>query len=92
MKINKIITITFVIIAALFTASCEDVLDKKPLDLITGDAVWQDAALAQANVNGLYENLNFFSHWNGDPIIYSNGGDMTNSYNSDCQSDLFWGH
>lgn len=79
-------------------SSCEDVLDKKPLDLIAEDAVWSDASLAQANIYGLYENLNFFSHWNGDPITYRNwcegyyGWDYYNSYNSDCQSDLFWGH
>lgn len=79
-------------------SSCEDVLDKKPLDLIAEDAVWTDASLAQANIYGLYENLNFFSHWNGDPITYRNwndgyyGWDYYNSYNSDCQSDLFWGH
>ncbi len=79
----------FVATTVLLSMSCEDVLDKRPLDLITEDAVWQDASLAQANVNGLYENLNYFSHWNGDPITYS-GDD--NSYNSECQSDLFWSH
>lgn len=93
MKIyNNILIAIGVVLGISFLTSCEDVLDKKPLDLITEDAVWQDAALAQANVNGLYANLNFFSHWNGDPIIYYKDNDPTNSYNSDCQSDLFWGH
>jgi SusD family. len=92
MKINKIITAFFAGAIIFLGTSCEDVLDKKPLDLITEDAVWKDASLAQANLNGIYENMNFFSHWNGDPIIYYKDNNPTNSYNSDCQSDLFWGH
>lgn len=82
---------------ALFS-SCEDVLDKKPLDLIAEDDVWADASLAQANIYGIYDNLNFFSHWNGDPVTYRSGGDgfygwdYYNSYNCDCQSDLCWSH
>lgn len=92
MKITNILIAASAIVSTSFLTSCEDVLDKKPLDLITEDAVWQDAALAQANINGAYEDLNFFSHWNGDPTIYYKDNDATNSYNSDCQSDLFWGH
>lgn len=92
MKINNILIAVGAALGISFLASCEDVLDKKPLDLITENAIWQDAALAQANVNGLYESLNFFSHWNGDPTIYYKNNNATNSYNSDCQSDLFWGH
>ncbi|WP_166786350.1 RagB/SusD family nutrient uptake outer membrane protein [Dysgonomonas capnocytophagoides] len=89
MKVNKILATIGVVTGSLFLNSCEDVLDKKPLDLIPENAVWQDGAMAQANINGLYENLHFFSHWNGDPITY-NGSE--NSYNSECQSDMFWGH
>lgn len=87
----------FIGLPVLFS-SCEDVLDKKPLDLIAEDDVWMDASLAQANIYGMYENLNYFSHWNGDPITYRSGGegyygwDYYNSYNSDCQADLYWGH
>jgi hypothetical protein len=94
----------FFIIAAftgfpVLFSSCEDVLDKKPLDLISETDVWSDASLAQANLYGLYHNLNFFSHFCGDPITYLASSDgfygwswYHNSYNSECQSDIFWGH
>lgn len=90
MKANKIWAAMGALMLLPFFTSCEDVLDKKPLDLVTENAVWQDASLAQANINGLYTNMNFFSHWNGDPIIYNK--DRDNAYNTDCQADLFWCH
>lgn len=91
MKVKNIFYISL-FWGASFLTSCNDVLDKRPLDLITEDAVWSDATLIQANINGMYESMNFFSHWNGDPTVYYRNNDATNSYNCDCQADLFWSH
>ena len=74
-RIKLFFTIAAFIGFPVWFSSCEDVLDKKPLDLIAEDDVWADASLAQANIYGIYDNLNFFSHWNGDPVTYRSGGD-----------------
>lgn len=91
MKIKNLLIIGLLLGTSTTFMSCNDVLDKKPLDLITENAVWSDANLIQANINGMYQSMNFFSHWNGDPTVYGKNNDYTNSYDCDCQSDLFWG-
>ena len=35
----------------LFLSSCEDVLDKKPLDIISDAVVWSDPVLVDAYLN-----------------------------------------
>src|SRR5699024_995510 len=52
MKITKYFSI--VALAFLLMVSACDVLDKQPLDEISGDAVWQDPALTEAYVNDVY--------------------------------------
>lgn len=98
-RIKLFFIITAFIGSPVLFSSCEDVLDKKPLDLIAETDVWSDASLAQANLYSLYRNLNFYSHFCGDPITYLANSDgffgwywYHNSYNSECQSDMFWGH
>jgi len=44
-------------ILCLFTVGCEDVLDKENLTAIGADDVWNDFALAEAYINGVYGNL-----------------------------------
>lgn len=92
MKIKNLFIIGLLSGMSVALTSCNDVLDKQPLNLMTENAVWIDANLIQANLNGMYESMNFFSHWNGDPTMYYKDNDATNSYNCDCQADLFWSH
>ncbi|QJW89737.1 RagB/SusD family nutrient uptake outer membrane protein [Spirosoma taeanense] len=57
----------------LATAGCNsDFLDTKPLDKVSGDAVWSDAALAESFVTGVYNGLR-------DGIL--------DQMNLDCQTD-----
>jgi hypothetical protein len=57
MKSIKYLT---VLIFALFL-SCEDVLDRAPLDKISETMVWSDAALVNAYVTNLYSRFPFFA-------------------------------
>lgn len=66
----------------MFASSCLDVLDKKPLDLMTEDDIWSDVNLAQAAVYKLYGNLDYFTKYDGD-------GKMRGA---DCQTDQYWTH
>lgn len=58
---------------AALLASCNDVLDKAPLDLVTEDMVWSDANMAQAYLNRIwyatgrhdYQNETWFSLYAG---------------------------
>ncbi len=45
----------------IFSYSCEDVLDKAPLDIISEDVVFEDQALARAYINNLYSELAFLN-------------------------------
>mgnify|MGYP000412780396 CR=1 FL=1 len=49
------------IILVLFSYSCEDVLDKAPLDIISEDVVFEDPTLARAYINNLYSELSFLN-------------------------------
>src|SRR5699024_12544862 len=44
----------FAVLAGMLTFSACDVLNKQPLDEISGDAVWTDPALVEAYVNHIY--------------------------------------
>ena len=49
---RKIYIIGILAAMSIFTfSSCNDVLDKAPLDLTTEDMVWSDAGMAQAYLN-----------------------------------------
>lgn len=54
---NKIFKYALVAIAGLGLCSCEDVLDQKPLDSFTDDAVWGDLALSQTYLNNSYAEI-----------------------------------
>lgn len=62
-----------VCMGATLLASCSDVLDKAPLDLVTEDMVWSDASMAQAYLNRIwyatgrydYQNETWFSLYAG---------------------------
>lgn len=64
---------TLIIISFLAFTSCNDVLDKTPLDLITEDMVWSDADMAQSYLNRIwyatgrydYQNESWFSLYAG---------------------------
>lgn len=63
-----ILSIFFV---SIFT-SCSDVLDKKPLDMLSDETVWNDEALIEAYLVQCYYHMSFFGNesngngWNGD--------------------------
>lgn len=48
-----------ILVIAFITFSCEDYLDKEPLDLITDQVVWQDPALISAYLADLYDRVDF---------------------------------
>jgi hypothetical protein len=48
-------------IALLVCSSCEDVLDKKPLDTITDADLWNDAALINKYLLQCYSEINFYN-------------------------------
>jgi len=59
-KINRLSIIGCLLAAILFTVSCsQDFLDTQPLDKISSDATWSDAALAEAFVFGVYSFLGY---------------------------------
>ena len=60
------------LLSAAMIACKSDFLDTKPLDKVSGDAVWADQALAEAFVTGVYNGLR-------DGIL--------NQMNFDCQTD-----
>lgn len=82
MKINKILFKTALLSGAICMSSCLDVLDKQPLDLMTEEDVWSDINLAQAAVYNLYDNINYFTKYDGDG----------KERGADCQTDQFWTH
>lgn len=54
-KILAVLFFNFLLLGAL--PSCDDFLDKEPLDKIAGDAVWQDIALMDAYVIQTYREI-----------------------------------
>ncbi|NQU33810.1 MAG: RagB/SusD family nutrient uptake outer membrane protein [Bacteroidetes bacterium] len=49
------------ILLIVISYSCEDVLDKAPLDIISEDVVFDDPTLTQAYINNLYSELSFLN-------------------------------
>jgi len=52
-----------------------DLLDKAPVDRITSEVVWSDAALVQTFVNSKYRDLGFGFNWNGDELLWASASD-----------------
>jgi hypothetical protein len=56
MKLNKIAIASVLVLGATFS-SCSDILDKKPLTEISGDAIWTDPSLVKSFVNSRYNQV-----------------------------------
>lgn len=82
MKLNIISTAILLLGGSIAFSSCTDVLDKKPLDLMTEDDVWSDANLAQAAVYNAYSSVHYFTKFEGEG----------KSRGADCQTDQYWTH
>ena len=82
MKIKNIFLQAVLLSGMLLGHSCMDVLDKKPLDLMTEQDVWSDVNLAQATINSFYGNFDYFTKFSGDGKLRG----------ADCQTDQFWTH
>jgi hypothetical protein len=54
--------IAIILISMMLWASCSDVLDKVPLDIISDDAVWNDEALTEAYLTNIYTRMHFFGN------------------------------
>ncbi len=65
----------FLIISIFITCSCNKVLDKAPLDIISEGAVFNDPALAQAYVNSVYSELSFLDRegWGFEEVDATSG-------------------
>lgn len=50
----------FIVLILFFTSSCQDVLDKKPIDIISDDVVWNDPGLIDGYLAGLYDQTSVF--------------------------------
>ena len=82
MKIFKYVFLLLIVSA--FT-SCEDILDRKPLDKISEADVWVNEAMMQAYVTNLYARYPFFAFdasfmTNSDEATQSTGGGNNNTY------------
>lgn len=78
-------------IIPLFTLmiSCsKELLDKTPLDIITGDVVWKDQALVDADLTGAYSNMYVLEHDNDHHITSSDPHFSVFAIN--CVSDEAW--
>lgn len=82
MKTNKIVFKIILLVSMMFISSCEDVLDKKPLNLMTEEDTWSDVNLAQAAIYNFYGNIHYFTKYDGDGKLRG----------ADCQTDQFWTH
>jgi len=62
------------ILIIFFASSCNSVLDKAPLDIISEDVVFNDQVLAQAYINNVYSELSFLDRdsYPGDPYQGTN--------------------
>ncbi len=82
-KIRGFLSLIFVL-SLLFVSSCEDVLEKTPIDSFSDAAVWNDKALTEAFINDAYKTIPFgFQQGNGWRFMpYANVTDECNSRNS----------
>ena len=56
---NVIYIYLFVTVSFAVTACTDDILDKKPLDIITDLDVWKSEALIKTYINGIYTYMDF---------------------------------
>jgi hypothetical protein len=72
------------ILSLVVASSCEDVLEKTPIDSYSDAAIWNDEALVEAFANTAYKTLPFgFQNVNGWRFMpYANMSDESNSRNS----------
>ncbi len=76
MKRPRVLPLFHLFTLSLFLFSCShDLLDKAPIDRISEDAVWTDAALVQTFVNSKYRDLSFGFNWNGDELMWASASD-----------------
>lgn len=75
---KRIKNVFYAIISALIFSSCIDsILDKKPLDIITEDAVWKDQTLIDAYLLNLYR---------GTTVLTQDGCGLVNGWGTDALS------
>ncbi len=82
MKLNKLLSAIVLVGGTIAFSSCMEVLDKKPLDLMTEEDVWNDVNLAQAAIYNAYPSIHYFTKFEGDGVLRG----------TDCQTDQFWTH
>lgn len=56
---KNIFYLSFTILSLISLSSCEDVLDKEPLNIISDSVVWDDEALVEAYIVRVYSQLQF---------------------------------
>lgn len=56
---KNIFYLSFTILSLIGFSSCEDVLDKEPLDIISDSVVWDDEALVEAYMVQVYSQIQF---------------------------------
>ena len=72
----KNIAYAFLLLAVLNMAGCShDLLDKQPIDRISGDVVWTSPNLVTAFVTSKYRDLGFGFNWNGDEVMWASMAD-----------------
>lgn len=72
----KTILYSTLLLAVLSMAGCShDLLDKQPIDRISGDVVWNDPNLVTAFVTSKYRDLGFGFNWNGDEVMWASMAD-----------------
>lgn len=95
---NKYFIIASILLIVSFTA-CEDVLDKKPLDVFSELDVWSDDALAEGFVFDIYNDVvremyanQFTDDWTDNIVNNSDNGDARNvqAGNIEVSNDFGW--
>ena len=68
-------TILYITLFISLLSCNHDLLDKQPIDRISGDVVWTDANLTTAFVTSKYRDLGFGFNWNGDEVMWASVSD-----------------
>jgi len=84
----KNIIYSFLMMMLIFQACTKEVLDKKPLDIISDANVWNDPSLTNAYIRGIYGQLNFLYYDNPGSEGWVNP-DM-NGLNIADEAEPFW--
>jgi hypothetical protein len=70
----KKIKFLYLIIFLASLGCSEDILDRQPLDIISEDVVWNDKALTDAKLNGVYQSIPFlFGEGNYSSVTFFQG-------------------